>query len=109
MENFLLVTILGILLLYFLSSASVYKSLYRKVNEEKNLLEEKNKDLQKLIDRYDKQIKGSVYALEGAQDNLKVARDDLQQSKLENNELRHRLQTLQERADELYAQVNTMT
>ncbi len=109
MENFLLVTILGILLLYFLSSASVYKSLYKKVNEEKNLLQAKNSDLQKLIDRYDKQIKGSVHALEGAQDNLKVARDDLQQSKLENNELRHRLQSLQEKADELYAQVNTMS
>lgn len=109
MENFLLLTILGILLLYFLSSASVYKSLYKKVNEEKNLLEQKNKDLQKLIDRYDKQVKGSVHALEGAQDNLKVARDDLQQSKLENSELRHKLQSLQDRADELYAQVNTMT
>jgi predicted nucleic acid-binding Zn-ribbon protein len=107
-ENFLLLTIIGVLLLYFFSSTSVYKSLYKKVNEEKNLLEAKNKELQKLIDRYDKQIKGSVSALENAQDNLKVARDDLQQCKLENNELNHRLQTLQERADELYAQVNTM-
>ncbi|MEA1915874.1 MAG: hypothetical protein U9N30_11250 [Campylobacterota bacterium] len=109
MENFLLLTIIGVLLMYFFSSASVYKSLYKKVNEEKNIIETKNKDLQTLIDRYDKQIQGSVHALEHAQDNLKVARDDLQSSKLENSEVKHRLQSLQERADELYAQVNTMS
>lgn len=109
MESFLLMTIAGVLLLYFFSSSNVYRSLYKKVNEEKNLLENKNAELQKLIDRYDKQVKGSVHALESAQDNLRVAREDLQQGKLEISDLKHKLEILQKRAEELYAQVNTMS
>ena len=108
MENFLLLTVGGVLLIYFFSSSNVYRALYKKVNEEKNILQEKNQELQKLIDRYDKQVKGSVHALENAQDNLKVAREDLQKSKVEANELRHKLDVLQARANDLYAQVNTM-
>ena len=38
MENFILIAVLGVLLLYFFSSANVYKSLYKKVNEEKNII-----------------------------------------------------------------------
>ena len=57
MENFLLIVIIGILLLYFFSSANVYKSLYKKVNEEKNLLNEEIEKLHKIVDRYEKQAK----------------------------------------------------
>jgi len=98
----------GVLLLYFFSSMNVYKSLYRKVNEEKNLLEEKNSELQQLIDRYAKQVKGSISALESNQENLEVARADLQQLRIENSELKHKNEILVARAEELYAQVTTM-
>jgi cell division protein FtsB len=42
------------------------------------------------------------------QDNLQVARDDLQKLRLENNELKHEIEILEKRTEELYAQVNTM-
>ena len=99
---------MGVLLLYFFSSMGVYRSLYKKINEEKQLLEAKNSELETLIDRYDKQIKGSVDALEVSQQNLKVARDDLQQSKVEISNLRHKVESLEQRSEELYAQVNTI-
>lgn len=70
MENFLLITIIGILLLYFFSSANVYKSLYRKVNEEKNLLEDEITKLQKIVDRYEKQAKISSNTLVKSYDTL---------------------------------------
>ncbi|MFK2822622.1 hypothetical protein [Arcobacter sp. YIC-80] len=108
MENFLLITIIGILLLYFFSSANVYKSLYKKVNEEKNLLEEEIKKLQKIVDRYEKQAKISSNTLANSHDNLQVARDDLQEARLENMNLKHRVDELEKRNEELYAQVNTM-
>lgn len=108
MDNFLLITIIGILLLYFFSSTNVYKSLYRKVNEEKNIVEEENKKLQSIIDRYEKQVKISAGTLKSNQDTLQVARDDLQKLRLENTELKHQLEVLESRAEELYAQVNTM-
>ena len=108
MENFLLITIIGILLLYFFSSANVYKSLYRKVNEEKNLLEEEITKLQKIVDRYEKQAKISSNTLTKSHDNLQVARDDLQEARLENMNLRHSVDELEKRNEELYAQVNTM-
>ncbi len=108
MDNFLLITIIGILLLYFFSTANVYKALYRKVNEEKNLVEEENKRLQTVIDRYEKQIKVSTGTLQNNQESLQVARDDLQRLRLENTELKHQIEILESRTEELYAQVNTM-
>ena len=108
MENYLLLIIAGVLLLYFFSSANVYKSLYRKVNEEKNLLEADIKRYNDLLQRYEKQVKTHSATLKVNQDNLHVARNDLQSAKLENNELRHKVDILQKRTEELYAQVNTM-
>lgn len=108
MENFLLITIIGVLLLYFFSSTNVYKSLYRKVNEEKDIVEEENKKLTEIIDRYEKQVKISAGTLKNNQESLQVARDDLQKLRLENTELKHNVEVLERRNEELYSQVNTM-
>ena len=108
MDNFLLITIIGVLLLYFFSSTNVHKSLYRKVNEEKNLVEAENKKLQSIVERYEKQVKISAGTLKNNQDSLQIARDDLQKLRLENTEYRHQVESLQKRSEELYAQVNTM-
>lgn len=108
MENFLLLVIIGVLLLYFFSSTNVYKSLYRKVNEEKNVLDDEIVKLHKIVDRYEKQAKISSGTLKNSHDNLQVARDDLQELRLENMNLRHRVDELEKRNEELYAQVNTM-
>ncbi|MBU0925776.1 hypothetical protein KKG81_12875 [bacterium] len=108
MENFLLVVVIGVLLLYFFSSANVYKSLYKKVNEEKNILQEDLTKLETLMERYEKQVKISANTLKTNQGNLQVARDDLQELRLENINLKNRLDELEKRNDELYAQVNAM-
>lgn len=108
MENFLLIAVLGVLLLYFFSSANVYKSLYKKVNEEKNILQQDITKLESLIERYEKQVKISANTLKTNQGNLQVARDDLQELRLENMNLKNRLDDLERRNEELYAQVNTM-
>ena len=108
MENFILIAVLGVLLLYFFSSANVYKSLYKKVNEEKNIVEEDLAKLESLIDRYEKQVKISANTLKNNQGNLQVARDDLQELRLENMNLKNRLDDLERRNEELYAQVNAM-
>ncbi len=108
MENFILIAVLGVLLLYFFSSANVYKSLYKKVNEEKNIIQEDMAKLESLIDRYEKQVKISSNTLKNNQGNLQVARDDLQELRLENMNLKNRLDELERRNEELYAQVNAM-
>ncbi len=108
MENFLLIVVLGVLLLYFFSSANVYKSLYKKVNEEKNILQEEISKLESLIDRYEKQVKISANTLKTNQGTLQVARDDLQELHIENMNLKNKLDELQKRNEELYAQVNAM-
>lgn len=95
-------------MLYFFSAMNVYKSLYKKVNEEKALLEEKMQNMQKIVEKYEKQVKGSVGSLDSLQKSLQVARDDLQKMKIENSDLRHTNDILENRVEELYAQVNTM-
>ena len=91
MENFLLIIVLGVLLLYFFSSANVYKSLYKKVNEEKNILQEEITKFESLIERYEKQVKISANTLKSNQGNLQVARDDLQELRIENINLKNKL------------------
>ena len=108
MENFLLIIVIGVLLLYFFSSSNVYKSLYRKVNEEKNILQEEVTKFESLIDRYEKQVKISANTLKSNQGNLQVARDDLLELRIENINLKNKLDELQKRNEELYAQVNAM-
>lgn len=109
MENILLLIITGVLLMYFFSSTNVYKSLYRRVNEEKNMIQEDNANLKELISKYEKQIKGSVAIIGTSQDNLQVARDDLQKLRLENAEQQHKIEILESRTEELYAQVSAMS
>ena len=109
MENFLLLAILGVLTLYFYSSSSTYKSLYKRVSEEKELVEEKNRNLMKLKNKSEKQIEFSLSTINDSQESLKNTRDDFQELKLKNTELEHRNRTLKERVDELYASVGTLS
>ena len=108
MDNFLLLSILGVLTVYFYSSMNVYKSLYRKITEEKAMVEEKNNNLEKLKEKFEKQVKFSLETIEDSQDSLKSTRVDLQELKLQNTELDHRNKLLQERINELYASVGTL-
>lgn len=108
MENFLLIVVLGILLIYFFSSANVYKSLYKKVKEEKEIIEDEVNKQKTIIKKYEGQVKASGKVLKNNNDNLIVAREDLQKLKLENIELKHQLEEAEKRNEELYEQVNTM-
>lgn len=94
--------------MYFFSSMSVYKTLYKRVNEEKNLLNEDSEKLHVLIKKYEGQVKSDASVMKGNHDNLQTARDEVQQLRLENSELKHQVDILQKRSEELYAQVNTM-
>lgn len=87
---------------------SVYKSLYKKLQEEKLILEQEIKKLEGLKKDYEQKIKGSISALESKHDNLQVARTDLQSLRIENSELKHKVDVLERRCDELYAQIHTM-
>ena len=108
MDNFLLMSIFGVLALYFYSSSSTYKSLYRKISEEKELVEEKNKNLLKLKDKSEKQIQFSLATINDSQESLKSTRSDFQELKLKNTELEHRNKLLQARVEELYTSVGTI-
>jgi len=87
---------------------NVYKSLYKKVNEEKNILEQEITKLENLKKNYEQKIKGSISALESKHDNLQVARNDLQSLRIENTEFKHKVDVLERRCDDLYAQIHTM-
>jgi len=108
MEEFLLISVLGVLTVYFYSSMSVYKSLYKKITEEKDMQIEKVKNLEKLKEKYEQQVKFSLETIGDSQDSLKSTREDYQQLKLENTELEHRTKLLQERINELYASVGNI-
>ena len=108
MENFLLLSILGVLAIYFYSSMNVYKSLYHKISEEKAMMEEKNDNLEKLKEKFERQVKFSLETIEDSQDSLKSTREDVQELKLQNTELEHRNKLLRERINELYASVGTI-
>ena len=108
MENFLLIGVLGVLALYFYSSMSVYKAMYRKVTEEKEMAEKSIVSLEQMVMKYEAQVQNSIATIGDSQDSLQIAREDLQRIKLENNELLHRNQLLQDRVNELYTSVGAI-
>lgn len=108
MDNFLLLSVFGVLALYFYSSASTYKSLYRKTVEEKELVEEKNKNLENLKEKFERQVEYSLDTIHDSQESLKSTREEYQALKLENAELEHKNKLLQQRVDELYASIGTV-
>jgi len=108
-DNFILLSIFGVLALYFYSNTSTYKSLYYKAIEEKRLLEEKNKNLEQLKDKFEKQIQFSLSTINDSQDSLKSTRDDYQALKIKNTELEHRNKLLQDRVNELYTSVGNVS
>lgn len=78
------------------------------MNEEKSIIEEDMVKLESLIERYEKQVKIGTNTLKTNQENLQVARDDLQALRLENINLRNKINDLQKRNEELFAQVNAI-
>jgi peptidoglycan hydrolase CwlO-like protein len=105
MDDMLLVSIFGVLALYFFGSMNVYKSMYRKIKEEKeialNITESRDKDIRK----YESQLQDALATIQNLDEKLTKARDEIQKEKLRRNELKHRNELLQKRVDELYSSV----
>jgi len=108
MDNFLLVSVLGVLTVYFYSSMNVYKSLYQKITEERDMKIEKVKNLEKLKEKYEQQVKFSLDTINDSQESLKSTRESYQELKLQNTELEHHNKLLQERINELYSSVGSL-
>jgi cell division protein FtsB len=105
MDNLVLIVVFGVLALYFYSSMSVYKSMYKKIKEEKDITFNAKNNQGKHLEKYASQLKASIETIKGKDENLIKVREEMQGLKLRNNELAHRNQLLQERVDELYSSV----
>lgn len=105
MENMLLVTIFGVLALYFYGSMNVYKSMYRKIKEEKEITDDVNTSRDKDIRKYEMQLQDALETIRHTDEKLSKAREEIQKEKLKRNELKHRNELLQKRVDELYSSV----
>jgi peptidoglycan hydrolase CwlO-like protein len=108
MENFLLLSILGVLVIYFYGNMNLYKSMYQGMIKEKELLEERIDNLEKLKEKLEKQVEHSIATVKESQESLEATREAYQELKLENTELEHKNKVLQERVSELYASVGTI-
>jgi len=105
MENILLLSIFGVLALYYYSSMSVYKSMYRKIKEEKEMIDDSNNTRIKEIKRLENSFNDALETIKESDNTLTKAREEVQRVKLQNNELKHRNDLLQQRVDELYSSV----
>ena len=105
MDNVLLVAIFGILALYFFSTMTVYKSMYKKIKEEKDLANVAKDSRDKEIIKYENRLKSAIETIKDTEDNLTKARDEIQKLKQINSEVKRRNELLQERVDELYSSV----
>jgi len=105
LDNVLLVAIFGILALYFFSTMTVYKSMYKKIKEEKDLANVAKDSRDKEITKYENRLKSAIETIKDTEDNLTKARDEIQKLKQVNSEVKRRNDLLQERVDELYSSV----
>ena len=105
MDNILLVSIFGVLALYYYSSMNVYKSMYRKIKEEKEMIDHAHDNRSTELARLERSFSDALETIHHTDESLTKTREDLQQIKLRNNELKHRNELLQKRVDELYSSV----
>jgi len=105
LDNILLVAIFGILALYFFSTMTVYKSMYKKIKEEKILANMAKDNRDKEIIKYENRLKSAIETIKDTETNLTKVRDETQKLKQFNSDLRRRNELLQERVDELYSSV----
>ena len=105
MDNILLVLIFGVLALYYYSSMNVYKSMYRKIKEEKEMIDSAHGNRSVELDRLERSFNDALETIQHSDESLTKAREDAQRIKLANNDLKHRNELLQKRVDELYSSV----
>ena len=108
MDDMLLMSIFGVLALYFFGSMSIYKSMYRKIKEEKEIALTQTDHKDKDIRKYEMQLQDALETIKGLDDKLSKAREEIQKEKLQKNELKHRNELLQKRIDELYSSVGVI-
>ena len=105
MDNILLLSIFGVLALYYYSSMSVYKSMYRKIKEEKELIDNAHDNRSVEFERLERSFNDALETIENSDENLTKASEDIQKTKLANNDLKRRNELLQKRVSELYSSV----
>ena len=105
MDNMLLLSIFGVLAIYFFGSMNVYKSMYRKIKEEKEIALSATENRDKDIQKYESQLQDALATIRSMDEKLTRAREEIQKEKLRKNELKHRNELLQKRVDELYSSV----
>jgi len=104
-DNLLLVGIFGILALYFYSSMSVYKSMYKKISVERDYTNNAKSIREKEIIKYENRLKSAVETIKDTEESLSKIRDENQKLKQNIIDLRNRNELLQERVDDLYSSV----
>ncbi|MCK5294556.1 MAG: hypothetical protein KAJ49_07890 [Arcobacteraceae bacterium] len=105
MDNILLVSIFGVLALYYYSSMNVYKSMYRKIKEEKEMIDSAHDNRTTELDRLERSFNDALETIQHSDENLTKVREEVQRIKLANNDLKHRNELLQKRVNELYSSV----
>ena len=105
MDNILLVLIFGVLSLYFFSTMIVYKSMYKKIKDEKSLAENAKDTRDKEIVKYENRLKSAIETIKDTEETLNKVREETQKSKQINVDLKRRNELLQQRVDELYSSV----
>jgi peptidoglycan hydrolase CwlO-like protein len=105
MDNILLVFIFGVLTLYYYSSMNVYKSMYKKIKEEKDIVNHAHDNRAVELKKLEQSFNEALDTIHNSDATLTKVRDELQQIKLRNNELKHRNELLQKRVNELYSSV----
>ena len=105
MDNILLVSIFGVLTLYYYSSMNVYKSMYRKIKEEKEITENANSNSLIELQKLEASFNDALDTISANEANLSKAREEIQKLRILNSDLKHRNELLQKRVDELYSSI----
>jgi len=104
-DNLILIGVFAILALYFFSSMSVYKSMYKKISQERDITSSEKDTREKEIVKYENRLKSAIDTIKDTEETLSKSRDENQRLKQDIIELKNRNDLLQERVDDLYSSV----
>ena len=83
----------------------VYKSMYKKIQDEKNIATSAKDTRDKEIVKYENRLKSAIETIKDTEETLNKVREETQKLKQINTDLKRRNDLLQQRVDELYSSV----
>ncbi len=106
-EEWIVLSFAGVVLVFIYSKMVYYSSLYSKVNEEYEILVNRNQSLERMLERYEVQADGSLNSIKKLQTDLKNKDTEIREVLSQVKDQKQKIDESDNKIKILYAQLES--